>query len=47
MLQVALLVPLLASLVRFVNGFRMRRLPDTEPVANREGPDFRLIGVKN
>jgi hypothetical protein len=43
----ALLVPLLASLGEFVNGFRMRRLPDIEPVANREGPDFRLIGVRN
>jgi hypothetical protein len=30
-----------------VNGFRVRRLLDIEPAADREGPDFRLIGVKN
>ena len=39
-LQVALLVPMLASLVGLVNGFRMRRLPDIEPAANLEGTDF-------
>jgi hypothetical protein len=39
-LQVALLVPMLASLVGLVNGFRMRRLPDIEPTANLEGMDF-------
>ena len=36
-LQVALVVPLLASLIGLVNGFRMRRLPDTEPVVSLEG----------
>ena len=35
-LQVALLVPILASLLGFLNGFRMRRLPDPEP-ASLEG----------
>jgi hypothetical protein len=30
-LQVALLVPALASLLGLLNGFRMRRLPDPEP----------------
>ena len=39
-LQVALLVPMLASLIGVVNGFRMRRLPDIEPAANLEGTDF-------
>ena len=39
-LQVALLVPMLASLIGLVNGFRMRRLPDIEPAANLEGMDF-------
>jgi hypothetical protein len=33
--------------IALVSGFPMRRLPDIEPAANREGPDFRLIGVKN
>ncbi len=36
-LQVALLVPLLASLVGFFNGFRMMRLPDVTPSADIEG----------
>ena len=35
-LQVALLVPVLASLLGLLNGFRMRRLPDPEP-ASLEG----------
>jgi hypothetical protein len=39
-LQVALLVPVLASLVGLINGFRMRRLPDIEPAANLEGLDL-------
>jgi hypothetical protein len=39
-LQVALLVPVLASLLGLVNGFRMRRLPDIEPAANVEGLDL-------
>ena len=39
-LQVALLVPVLASLIGLVNGFRMRRLPDIEPAGNREGLDL-------
>jgi hypothetical protein len=39
-LQVALLVPMLASLIGVVNGLRMRRLPDIEPAANLEGMDF-------
>jgi hypothetical protein len=30
-LQVALIVPLLAAVIGFLNGFRMRRLPDPEP----------------
>jgi len=30
-LQIALLVPLLAALVGFINGFRMMRLPDVTP----------------
>jgi EmrB/QacA subfamily drug resistance transporter len=36
-LQAALLVPLLAALVGFVNGFRMMRLPDVTPSAEVEG----------
>jgi EmrB/QacA subfamily drug resistance transporter len=36
-LQVALLVPLLASLLGLFNGFRMTRLPDLEPSAAVEG----------
>ena len=39
-LQVALLVPVLASLIGLINGFRMRRLPDIEPAANIEGLDL-------
>ncbi len=39
-LQVALLVPVLASVVGLINGFRMRRLPDIEPAANIEGLDL-------
>ena len=35
-LQVALLVPVLASLIGLLNGFRMRRLPDPVP-ASTEG----------
>jgi MFS family permease len=35
-LQIALLVPLLASLLGLVNGFRMTRLPDLEPSAAAE-----------
>jgi MFS family permease len=36
-LQVALLVPILASLVGLVNSFRMVRLPDIKPSASTEG----------
>jgi hypothetical protein len=36
-LQVALLVPVLASLLGFANGFRMRRLPDPIPSESLEG----------
>ena len=36
-LQFALLVPFLAALLGFVNGFRMTRLPDPEPSAAAEG----------
>jgi MFS family permease len=36
-LQIALLVPLLAGLVGFINGFRMVRLPDVTPSADIEG----------
>jgi uncharacterized membrane protein len=39
-LQVALLVPVLASLFGLFNGFRMRRLPDIEPAGDREGIDL-------
>ena len=39
-LQVALLVPILASLLGLVNGFRMRRLPDITPASSTEGLDF-------
>ena len=39
-LQVALLVPVLASLLGLINGFRMRRLSDPEPAANLEGLDL-------
>jgi MFS family permease len=36
-LQAALLVPLLAALIGFVNGFRMMKLPDVTPSADIEG----------
>ncbi|MFZ0015152.1 MAG: MFS transporter [Acidimicrobiia bacterium] len=36
-LQVALVIPLLAALVGFVNGFRMMKLPDVTPSADLEG----------
>lgn len=36
-LQFALIVPLLAALVGFVNGFRMMRLPDVTPSSDIEG----------
>jgi hypothetical protein len=36
-LQVALLVPVLASLVGLFNAFRMRRLPDPTPASAAEG----------
>jgi len=39
-LQVALLIPLLASLLGFGNSFRMLKLPDITPTANLEGMDF-------
>ena len=39
-LQVALLVPMLASLIGVLNGFRMRRLPEITPSAATEGMDW-------
>jgi hypothetical protein len=36
-LQVALLVPVLASLLGVLNGFRMRRLPDPTPASSTDG----------
>jgi len=36
-LQIALLIPLLASLLGLFNGFRMTRLPDPEPSSAAEG----------
>jgi hypothetical protein len=36
-LQVALLVPIIAGAVGFVNALRMRRLPDPEPSSSIEG----------
>ncbi|OAI54451.1 MFS transporter [Gaiella sp. SCGC AG-212-M14] len=36
-LQVALLVPVLASLLGLLNAFRMRRLPDPKPAGSAEG----------
>jgi hypothetical protein len=39
-LQIALLVPLLASLFGLLNSFRMMRLPDVKPSAPLEGMDF-------
>jgi hypothetical protein len=34
---VALIVPLLAGVIGPLNGFRMTRLPDPEPVGSVEG----------
>jgi EmrB/QacA subfamily drug resistance transporter len=39
-LQVALLVPAIAGLLGLGNSFRMRRLPDIQPVAPTDGLDF-------
>jgi hypothetical protein len=39
-LQIAMLVPVLACLLGFVNAFRMVRLPDIEPSSSLEGLDF-------
>jgi MFS family permease len=39
-LQIALLVPLLCSLLGFANSFRMIRLPDVKPSASLEGAAF-------
>jgi hypothetical protein len=39
-LQIAMLVPLLASLLGLLNSFRMMRLPDLRPAAPLEGTDF-------
>jgi EmrB/QacA subfamily drug resistance transporter len=39
-LQVALLVPILASFLGFLNSLRMMRLPDIEPSAAAEGMDW-------
>ena len=39
-LQFALLVPMLASLIGVLNGFRMRRLPEIAPSASTEGMDW-------
>jgi hypothetical protein len=36
-LQVALLVPVLASLLGLLHAFRMRRLPDPKPASSTEG----------
>jgi hypothetical protein len=36
-LQIALLVPVLASLIGLINSFRMGRLPDIAPTASLEG----------
>ena len=36
-LQVALLVPILAGLLGLLNAFRMRRLPDPQPLTAAEG----------
>ena len=36
-LQIALLIPALASLIGFANSFRMLRLPDFTPVADNDG----------
>jgi EmrB/QacA subfamily drug resistance transporter len=39
-LQVALLVPILAALIGFLNSFRMKRLPDPAPSTAAEGLAF-------
>jgi hypothetical protein len=39
-LQIALLVPILASFLGFLNSLRMMRLPDVEPSAAVEGMDW-------
>ena len=39
-LQLALLVPLIASLLGLLNSFRMLRLPDQKPSADLDGLDF-------
>jgi hypothetical protein len=39
-LQLALLVPLLASLLALLNAFRMRRLPDPKPATSAEVAAF-------
>ncbi len=39
-LQVAMLVPVLACLLGFINAFRMVRLPDIEPSSPLEGLDM-------
>ena len=39
-LQIALLVPLLASLLGLGNSFRMLRLPDQKPASSIDGMDF-------
>ena len=36
-LQIAMLVPVLACLLGFLNAFRLLRLPDIEPAADVEG----------
>jgi hypothetical protein len=36
-LQVAMLVPILASLLGFLNSFRMMKLPDIKPSADLDG----------
>ena len=36
-LQVAMLVPILACLLGFLNSFRLMRLPDVKPSASVEG----------
>jgi hypothetical protein len=36
-LQIALVIPLLAALLRLLNGFRMTRLPDPKPSGAAEG----------
>ena len=44
-LQVALLVPVLASLIGLVNSFRMRRLPDITPPSLHRRLDLGLTPV--